>query len=151
MSSKTRAEAVAFLKKNTLGVFATVSDGKPEAALMMFLSDDDLNVYFVTRRHTRKFENLTKSNRVAAVVGTPPGPDTMQLEGEVRLLDKEDEEFMKKLQERPDLEQLYFGPFLQLVGTDFAVFRLKVDWLRWLRWDPEHGQESYQQIIPGAA
>ncbi len=148
--SELNKEAGEFLSKNVLGVFATVNEkNQPEAAVMMYLADG-LDVYFVTRRHTRKFDNLVKNARVAGVVGAVPAPKTVQFEGDAKLLEN-DQEFLTKLKARADVEKLYFGPFLQLAGTDFAVFKLRIDWMRMLHWDPEKDIEDYHQIIPAEA
>ena len=66
-----KQEVLKFLKEKELAVVSTVSAaGKPEAATVIYFIDDDFSFYFITRRNTRKFENLQLNNNVALVVGT---------------------------------------------------------------------------------
>ncbi len=104
-------------------------------------------VDFVTRRHTRKFENLMENKNVAIVVGTVPAATTVQINGVAELMGAEGEEFLKKLTENPDLKEFYYGPFLGISGIDFAVFKVKINWLRYLYLDTETMREEYYQII----
>ncbi|MDP3953509.1 MAG: pyridoxamine 5'-phosphate oxidase family protein [bacterium] len=142
-------EVAEFLDKNVFMVVATADEqSQPEAALMMYLMDENLDFYFVTRRQTRKFKNLKKNPEVAFVIGLGSESSTMQGKGRVELLEEKDVEFMKELEKHPNLVSAYLGPFLELVGLDFAVFRIKPDWLRLLSWDPTKRVESYHQILP---
>ena len=51
------------------GVLCTQSGGQPYASLMCFETSDDLAcVWFVTGRHTRKYENMHADNRVAFLI-----------------------------------------------------------------------------------
>lgn len=60
---------------------ATVnSDRKPEAATVGYIYENG-NLYFITRSNSRKAQNLMKNERIAAVIGTTAGPNTVQLEG----------------------------------------------------------------------
>lgn len=139
-----------FILKNKLCVISTVSPaGKPEAAVCIYLPDENFDFYFITRGQTRKTENLKTNKNVAVVIGTEPAPFTIQAEGEAQfLLSTESEEFMNKVKGREDLQALYFGPFLKMPGTDFAIFKIKTNWLRYMEIDPETGEEVYYQIIP---
>ena len=76
-----KQEILKFLKEKELAVVSTVSAAsKPESATVIYFIDDELNFYFVTRRNTRKFENLQLNNNVAIVVGTELMPVTVQIE-----------------------------------------------------------------------
>ncbi len=144
-----KQEVLKFLKEKQLAVVSTASSaGKPEAATVIYFIDDDFNFYFVTRRNTRKFENLQSNSNVAIVVGTELLPVTVQIEGTAELVSGEDGELlMAEIIKRPQIQSLYFGPFLELKGIDFAAFKVKINWLRWLSVDPETGREDYSQII----
>ncbi len=144
-----KQDALKFLKEKQLAVVSTASStGKPEAATVIYFIDDDFNFYFVTRRNTRKFENLQSNSNVAIVVGTELLPVTVQIGGTAELVSGgEGELLMAEIIKRPQIQSLYFGPFLQLKGIDFAAFKVKINWLRWLSVDPETGKEDYSQII----
>lgn len=142
-------EILDFLKKNVLAVVSTVSsNNEPEAATVLYMIDDDLNFYFITRRDTRKVENLAINKNIAIVVGTELSPITIQANGEAELLDKKElPEFIGKLSKRKNVEELYYGPFLNIPGIDFAVFKVKLKWLRGLCLNSETKKEEFFQII----
>lgn len=147
---KTRAKD--FLAKNKLCVVSTVSpDGAPHSAVCLYMADDDMNFYFVTRSQTRKVSNLRNNKNVALVIGTELAPFTIQAEGKAQELASADySEFMDRFQKREDLQVLYFGPFLKLEGADFVIFKITTEWLRYLEYNPQTGEEIYHQIIPTA-
>ena len=75
-------------------------------------------------------------------------PITVQIEGTAELITGEKgEALVTEIAKRPQIQSLYFGPFLELKGIDFAAFKVKINWLRWLSIDPETGKEDYSQII----
>ena len=126
-----KQKALDFLRKNVLSVVATVTaDSKPNAATVLYYVDDDLNFYFVTRRQTRKFANMSTNRHVAVVVGVGDMPGTIQMEGEAELMEEGLEHFMKQLEQHEQLLQLYFGPFTHIQGLDFAIFKVRIDWFR---------------------
>lgn len=148
-----------FLKEKDLSVISTVSPtGKPESATVIYFIDDDLNFYFVTRHNTRKFRNLQSNKNVAIVVGVELKPVTVQIEGTAELVSDEKGKslLMAEIIKRPQIKSLYFGPFLELdkdpvfkldKDGDFAGYKVKINWLRWLSIDPETGREEYLQVI----
>ena len=150
----TREEAMRktkeFLRKNVLCVISTVTEtNKPEAAVSVFMTDNDFNFYFITREHTRKFGNLKKNHNIAIVVGLKAEPFTVQAEGEAEYVSGEARHlFMNEFAKRKDLQDMYTGPFLSMPGTDFAIFKVNIDWLRYLELDVQTGKETYYQIIP---
>ncbi len=81
------------------------------------------------------------------VIGTELAPGTVQLNGEAEWLKGEGLPYLDKITIDPDLKNLYYGPFLKLEGKDFAVFKVKPNWLRYLRLDLVTEKEDYYQII----
>ncbi len=67
-----RGEALSFLKDHTTAVVATSKDDMPFASTVYYVVDDDFNFYFVTPINTNKYLNISKSAKVAIVVGTGP-------------------------------------------------------------------------------
>jgi uncharacterized pyridoxamine 5'-phosphate oxidase family protein len=139
-----------FLSKNILCVISTVtSDCKPEAAVSVYMTDENFNFYFITRESTRKFANLKKNHNVAIVVGLEPAPFTVQAEGEATYVSGEARDiFMREFAKRRDLQALYTGPFLNMPGLDFAIFKVDIKWLRYMELDTATQKESYYQLIP---
>ena len=61
----------ALVKENGICVLATVSDETPHCSLMAYVADDDcLEIYMVTKRHSRKYENLTRNPNVSLLIDT---------------------------------------------------------------------------------
>ncbi len=144
-----KQEALKFLKEKVLAVVSTVSPtGKLESATVMYFVDDEFNFYFVTRLNTRKSDNLRTNSNIAVVVGTELAPVTVQIEGTAELINNEGGKIlMDEIAKRPQIQGLYFGPFLRLEGVNFGAYKVKINWLRWLSIDPETGEENYSQII----
>ena len=88
-----------------------------------------------------------ENKNVAVVVGTVPAATTVQFNGVAELMGAEGEDFLKKLAEHTSLKEFYYGPFLGIAGIDFAVFKVKINWLRYLYLDTETMKEEYYQII----
>jgi nitroimidazol reductase NimA-like FMN-containing flavoprotein (pyridoxamine 5'-phosphate oxidase superfamily) len=58
-----------FLNKNDMCVLATCSDNTPHTSLMAYVTDQKGEiVYMVTRRSTRKWQNMTRNPRVSLLV-----------------------------------------------------------------------------------
>lgn len=77
-----REHLLAFLANNHIGVLATASNlGKPHAATVYITFDQDLNIYFITRKNTRKSQNLQGNGQVALAIYNAASQTTLQAEG----------------------------------------------------------------------
>ncbi len=146
-----KQEALDFLKKHIFAVVASgTQDNMPNASTVLFQVDDDMNVFFMTRKHTRKFANLTANEKVAIVVGLGDGPGTVQMEGEAHLIEAGEDgldAFFEHIKENAKLKELYYGPFLELPGADLAVFRVRLSWMRYLHLNTDTQMEEYYRIV----
>lgn len=80
--SASRENLLDFLKQNTVGVLATASNlGKPHAATVYVTFDQELNIYFVTRKETRKSRNLHDNTQAALAIYNAASQTTLQAEG----------------------------------------------------------------------
>jgi uncharacterized pyridoxamine 5'-phosphate oxidase family protein len=80
-STTARDRSLQLLEETATCTLATASvDGKPEAATVRFVTDDDLNVFVTTESVYRKYENMTRNPSVAIVVDGDEG--NLQLEGQ---------------------------------------------------------------------
>lgn len=80
----TRDELLDFLGEHKYGVEATVNaQGMPQAALVGFVVNDQLELFFDTFSSTRKVANLTRDRRISFVIGGQTTGDerTVQYEG----------------------------------------------------------------------
>jgi uncharacterized pyridoxamine 5'-phosphate oxidase family protein len=154
-------EALRFLKKNIMATIATSTpEGGPEAAAMYYVADDDFTLYFVTRRDSRKYENLDKNRRIAVVVADQETVETVQAEGDVEVLSGLGEiaKFMSLVVQSPILERrLRVKPPLKFMppkvmngdeGDHFVILRLRPAWLRWMGRSKEGDAPEYTQVIP---
>jgi general stress protein 26 len=157
-----KKEAIRYLQSQILGVIATVSfDGMPEAATVYFwvndVEKDVFNFYILTRRHTRKFQNLLRNKRVAMVVGTELAPSSIQVSGDAEIIDVDDhighmKELVSRLKKHPAVAMLYAGSFFprnpfSKLGDDFALLRVTPTWVRWMHFDKDTKNVVYHQII----
>lgn len=146
-----KQEALDFLKQHVFAVVASINaENMPSAATVLYHVDDDMNVFFMTRRQTRKFANVRANEKVALVVGLGDGPGTVQMEGEAHLIENGQDgldEFFANIEKRRNLKELYYGPFLALPGVDLAVFRVRLSWMRYLRLNTDTQIEEYYRIV----
>ena len=116
-----------FLKNHNLCVVSLVDDhGLPISALVEFVVDNDLNLYFGTNRKFRKAKALRQSKAVSVVVGGREDA-CVQMQAYSQKLAKDNHEKCKKeLVSR--LQQNYF-PIVP--EDDFIFFKLTSDWVRY--------------------
>ena len=142
-----KEDAKKFLQNNYLASVATVSPaGEPQVAIVLYHLDDEFNFYFATRKQTRKSANLENNGKVGIAVGGDHAPATVQMQGVAQSSPEYLGEFVKKLEERSDLKDFYSGAFLKIAGLDFQIFKVKINWMRYMRLHSETGQEEYSQI-----
>ncbi|HEU5121469.1 MAG TPA: pyridoxamine 5'-phosphate oxidase family protein [Candidatus Saccharimonadales bacterium] len=80
--SESREQLLDFLKNNNVGVLATTSNaGVPHAATVYITFDQDLNIYFVTRKGTRKSQNIHANTQAALAIYNAAAQTTLQAEG----------------------------------------------------------------------
>ena len=90
-SKSDRQVILEFLSKNVLATISTVDSRtlQPESALIAFCELDTLEIIFITRIDSRKYNNLSKNNKVALVIGWEFNAEkweTLQYEGESNLV-----------------------------------------------------------------
>ncbi len=143
-------EALKFAQGGKLAVISTVaSNGVPESATILYSIDNDFNFYFITRNDSRKASNLATNKNVSIVIGTDLGPSTLQMNGVADPLSVEGQkDFIDKLTKNEDLSTLYYGPFLNILGVNFTLYKVRINWARWLTLDMARIKEVYYQIIP---
>lgn len=136
-----------FLQRCILAEVSTISPtGEPEVATVLYFVDPDFNFYFLTRRHTRKFNNLASNNKIGMVITSAETHETVQVQGETDLALENMDVFVVEIAKRSELMEMYYGPFLKLNGLDFSVIKVKPYWLRYLNF--KEGVEAYRQILP---
>lgn len=117
--------------------------------MVLYYMDDEFNLFFITRSDSRKVKNLATNKNVSVVIGTELGPSTLQMSGIVEIISQEKQkEFVDNLSKDTTLGALYYGPFLEIVGINFTLYKVKMNWIRWLTLDLNRLKEVYYQILP---
>jgi general stress protein 26 len=138
--------ALASLKQE-LGVISTIhADGKPEAAVVYFSSDENMNIYFTTRAGTRKYKNLLQNPHAAFVVYSENPPKTMQIEGTVVAITDPYQQtvlFSKlvgKVTENDDLP-----PIDKMPESEIMFMKLSPTWARMGDFELSQGGKTFEE------
>jgi general stress protein 26 len=140
-----------FVKSKYTAVIASVSyTGNPAAATIYFFMDEDLNIYFMTKKFARKFENLQNDHNVALVIGIDNEPATVQIEGIASQI-TEGEEFdlrMEQLQKK-FFHNDFIAPLFQLSPdkNEIILYKITPKWIRWLDLRGENKNGDFVQIL----
>ncbi len=140
-----RAAALEFLKSHTAGVLATAGhDGKPHASVVYYTGDDAFSIFFVTLASSRKYQALKANPWGAFVIGTQEVPQTLQLEGPIVELRRDDEmgKQLPQLLARLTSNATYFAPITKMDPADMVVMWMQAKWIRWA---------DYAQPLSGSA
>ena len=153
------AETLAFLQSNTMAAVSTASrGGQPELAFVYYITDEDLNFFFITRRDSQKFRNLSENWRLAAAVVDEDEMKTVQMAGTVEEVIDEGEiaRHTHMIIRSPKLASLYMrnAPMKFLPprvpepdGVHFALLRMHPDWVRWMRRNKETDEPEYFTLL----
>ncbi|MBI3511524.1 MAG: pyridoxamine 5'-phosphate oxidase family protein [Bacteroidetes bacterium] len=115
-----------FISKHRHAVLATVTKNKiPEAALVGFAVNRDLEIIFDTVTTSRKYKNLIADPSIAFVIGWE-NEQTVQYEGRAEVLKGPDEK---------ELLEIYFEKFpdgreRKETWKDLVHFRVSPVWIR---------------------
>lgn len=81
-ASAARDAALTFIRSINAGVLATAGhDNLPHATVIHFVCDDTFNIFFVTKKESRKYKAIQAHPQVAFVVGSVEIPRSLQIEG----------------------------------------------------------------------
>lgn len=153
---KDRSEkALKFLTANPVGVIATASlTGVPHAATVYLVTDEDLNIYFVTKEQTTKHHNLLENPKVSIAVYNSGSQTTLQAHGEVVKI-SDIAEFMrlfaKILDISADTSDSDRPPISKLYAGDYFMYKLKPEVVRIAEYTkPDKGDVSslFEIVIP---
>ena len=111
---------------NKLATISTVdiANTKPQSALVAFVENDKLELYFQTSNKTRKYRNFSFNKSVAFVIGF--GWTTLQYEGTAEeVSDKYEIEDVKELFAKKDSPTTRY--YLELPDT--VIFKVTPHWI----------------------
>lgn len=133
--------ALKFLKTQRLAAISTItSDRRPQAAMIYYGVDHQLNLYFATGTLSRKFKNLKGNQRVALAVASQKKLTTVQLEGTVSSLKSTPKskmaiKILAKALGPTIMDTLNFiwdpvPPVIKMKNGSLAILKVKPDWIR---------------------
>src|SRR3989344_1531937 len=147
-----RTDALAFLKRNTVGVVATAGhDTIPHASAIHYYADDDFNIYFLTLPSSRKYEALCAHPQVAFTILREDAPQTIQIEGMAKdiTLDRDMQEKKDKILEILNANPYFFAPITKLDPEKTAVIWIRPTWIRWADYAfAQYGTDRVFKEIP---
>lgn len=148
-----REKALEYLKGQALMVLATSDpDGAPYASTMLYVVDDDLNFYFITREDTKKARHLAANPKAALSIGCS-SPMNIQAQGAVEMIEDETLRtgLFARLAEAGGKVGDFWPPILRIEAGDYLLFRIVPSWLRVLDLESENVNEAelpFTEIIP---
>jgi general stress protein 26 len=115
-----------------LGAVSTLgSNSQPQSASVYYVSDSDLNFYFLTRTESRKYENIVKNPRVAFVVTSERPPKTIQIEGTAsQMVDEIEADGMYTKLVSQAIESSLIPPISQLREGAVVFMKITPVWIR---------------------
>ena len=115
-----------------LGVISTNNkDGNPQSASVYYISDENLNIFFVTRSESRKYKNIQNNPHVSFTVTSEHPPKTIQLEGTAaEVVDAiEQTNYFDKLVAKAT-ESNFMPPVSQMVTGEMVFMKITTTWAR---------------------
>lgn len=128
---KTKSDMVAFLKEKFVMELATCIDGKPAVAPMIYVTDENLNFYFVTFKDTLKAKNLIANPQCSFVVWEFLKM-SVQASGVASVIEDETikawviEAFADAATKDPN----FWAPIFRIKRGDYILFKIKPTWIR---------------------
>ncbi|MCB9811572.1 pyridoxamine 5'-phosphate oxidase family protein [Candidatus Nomurabacteria bacterium] len=125
-----RSTVIDFLNAHRKAVFSILDEqGLPTTSLMLYVIDDDMNVYFGTRKAFSKYGHLTENNVVSlSVIEEVLDPlKVVDMRGEVEELTPEVQEEMYAYFKSKNPSKYYVEG-----AEDFVMFKLTPHFVRWL-------------------
>lgn len=133
-----RQTVIDFLNKHRKAVFAILDDdGLPTTSLMLYVVDDEMNVFFGTRKAFQKYNHIHKRPIVSlSVIEEVLDPlKVVDIRGDVTELSPSDTKNVYEFFKSKNPSKYYVEG-----AEDFAMFKLTPHFVRWL--DASSGELS---------
>lgn len=144
-----RHQVFSFLTSQVVAVISTVSpEITPEAATIMYVIDENWNMYLLTHKDSRKVANIKINPQVALVVGTTIVAHTVQIEGRAQLINETDPQYVVITQKFQENALLNRDPIYGVYKDNYTIVKVTISWLRWLTFEQTTNKEVYTVLIP---
>ncbi len=151
-SSERNQRIYSFLKSHPVGTLASVDpNGDPHAVVIYYAVDENFDFVFMTKRDTKKHDNLQHNNHVMLVAYEPLSQTTVQITGTAKEIDdnvKAQEAFSGMLDASRQTSEAGIPPLSKLYAGYYVAYRLKPAQIRmavFSRPDPG-GYDMYETI-----
>jgi uncharacterized pyridoxamine 5'-phosphate oxidase family protein len=142
MTTPLRTVVRQFLDEHRKAVFATIDDkGEPRTSLMLYAIDDDLSVYFGTRRSFKKYPELLAHPKVSlSVIEEKLDPlRVVDIQGTAAEVPVAETEKTLHFFKGKNMSRYYVES-----ADDFVMFKITPTVVRWL--DATSGELSIQYL-----
>lgn len=131
-----------------LGVLSTIHAGNtPESAVVYFSHDTNLNLYIVTRKSSRKYQNLLENQAVSFVVFTENPPMTLQIEGTATFVTDPGEQaalFSEVVEQATKRNPL--PPVDQMGESEIAFIKITTTWARFGNFEIARVGDMFEEV-----
>ena len=115
-----------------LGVIGTLAEGsRPESATVYYAYDTALNLYFITKKSSRKYKNIERNPFVSFVITKENPARTIQIEGTAAPVGTpyDEQDIYEELQ-RLSRDHIKTPPLEELPSSDLVFMKITTDWVR---------------------
>jgi nitroimidazol reductase NimA-like FMN-containing flavoprotein (pyridoxamine 5'-phosphate oxidase superfamily) len=126
-----KSEIIQFLKRNFVMDMATVDGDKPAVAPVVYVMDEELNMYIVTYQTSYKAHNLLKNPHYSFTVWQFLQM-SVQGSGVASVIEdkKKIEWVMDAFADAATRDPNFWAPIFRIKRGDYCVFQIKLTWLR---------------------
>ena len=123
------------------------SEGEPCGATVYYVHDENLHIYFVTRRDTDKYKNIVQNPHVSFVVTDEKNAETFQMRGVASIV-SEPKEQIKLFPELMNLatERHFMPPVSQMMSSEMIFIKVEPSWARLSRFGIPHEGETFEEV-----
>lgn len=143
MDSELKSTVLSFLNGHHKMVLASIeADGSPNTSLLLYAADDDLNIYFGTRKAFGKYAALKKDGRVAlSVIQEDVDPlKSVDMDGVAEEIGEGDVKGTLEWFTQKNTAKYYVKD-----APDFTMFKITPSSIRWL--DASSGELQMHDLL----
>ena len=127
----TKSTVKTFLQMNFVAELATTDGDKPTCSPVIYVTDEDLNFYFVTNTESYKAQNILKNPNVSMTVWEFTKM-SIQMDGvATEVTDEEVKEWVvNAFGDAATKDPNFWAPIFRIKRSDYVVFKITPNWLR---------------------
>jgi general stress protein 26 len=134
-----KSDILNFLQNNTTGVIATVTPAYfAHSAAITFYVDTDMSIYFLTRKESKKFQNLSLNPSISLTAFEEKIlPTSVHIDGTAEIMDSEVKKIeIKKILIERSWNESYLPPVMRQEGSEIVLIKItpkKATWFRFIK------------------